>query len=117
MNKRLFFGGDKLCYICRISGTPSWERHLLSEAAPTLSLKMIHWIIFTFGSSRGSNLGTVAFESAYLPLCRYNQKERISFMDIRSFWNGGDKRIRTADLLNANQALSQVTRLRTPYFS
>ena len=59
-NKRLFSGGDKLCNICRISVTPSWERHLLPEVAPTLSLKSVRRTDFTFGSSRGSNLGTVA---------------------------------------------------------
>ena len=36
------------------------------------------------------------------PDCKYNR-------DFR----GGDKGIRTPDLLNANQALSRVTRLRT----
>ena len=46
MNKRLFFGGDKLCCICRKSVAPSWERHLLSEVAPTLSLKTVLGSVF-----------------------------------------------------------------------
>ena len=51
-------------FFMSVTTAPSSERHLLSKAAPTLSLKMPCYGIFTFGSSRDSNLGTVAFESA-----------------------------------------------------
>jgi hypothetical protein len=42
-------GGDKVCIIERIQVTPSWERHLLSEVAPTLSLKTVRRTVLTCG--------------------------------------------------------------------
>ena len=40
-------GGPSVCMMFRSKTTPSWERHLLSTVAPTLSLKTVHRTVLT----------------------------------------------------------------------
>ena len=52
-----------------------------------------------------------------VPTCLYESKSPFCYQNELSFLvpqNGGDKRDRTADLLNAIQALSRLVRLHTP---
>ena len=56
----------------------SSERHLLSCRLSTLSLKTVCYTVFTFGSSRSLNLGTLAFNSRHLHFaCQYLRERDI----------------------------------------
>ena len=59
----------------------------------------------------------MAIESAnFIPICSYRKGKGLFSYENKPFIVpfGGDKRDRTADLLNAIQALSRLVRLHTP---
>ncbi len=107
-------GGDKLPFFCRKSITPSWVRHLLSEVAPTLSLRTVHRTVLTHKVRSRLLCENGRLRIRLSPLHGTNIKDGRFLTIPTVFINGGDKRIRTPDLMNANQALSRMSGLRTP---
>ena len=59
----LINGGDYFRLFCRAAPAPSSERHLLSEVAPTLSLKTPCYGVFACDVRWRLHLGTLAFDS------------------------------------------------------
>lgn len=88
--------------------TPSWERSACDKSPIYALTKNAMLWRFCLRIALARILGTLAFESAFLH-CTDNNKDGKYLAILTVFINGGDKRIRTADLLNANQALYQLS--------